>query len=250
MKARHWIVAALCVGATALNAHAGDNAGGYLVFYTNDATVYCTDTDYTHLSGVTCEEAPNPVDPCPGGSIDCSAQKASVQNGATSGLTSTNVIFWLLAGWPEETCPKLKAVIFGIQYDETKFSITGSGTDADFELTTPKNGHDWPASGAGTALTWNSPRNSHLKEIYWFTGYVYDQQTNFTIVNHPTQGFPKFGDANVPAGEDEIGVGYDPAHPSNSFLPSLGLAGAAGNNGDITPVQHVSWGTVKSRYQR
>ncbi|MFN8549152.1 MAG: hypothetical protein U0527_14570 [Candidatus Eisenbacteria bacterium] len=198
----------------------GKNSGGVVLLYTNDSVVFSSDVDYDGSSGVECLE---------GGAIcppyedsDCPGQQAIAEAGATSHLTNQPVVWWLLAGWPQEACPRLKAIIFGIQYDEAELSILGYGTDANFELTTPKNGRDWPAPYSGTAITWLTPSSSHLKEVYWFAGYVYSEPTNFTIGNHPTQGAPTFGDDSLPAGVDPVvawGV--------------LGLANAAGHNPPI-----------------
>lgn len=245
------LAAVVALAATAIDAYAGKNAGGYLVFYTNDSVVYTSDDEpYAGKSGVTCpEDTQFPCPPYDGN--NCSANKSIVQAAASSTKTNDYVVWWLLAGWPEETCPRLAALQFGIQYDETKVSINSSGTDADFELTTARNGRDWPAPGSGTALTWNSPRTSHLKEVYWFTGYVYAEAATFSVAIHPAgNSWPVFGDDDTPAGLDEIGSGYG-GTPNVNFLPVLGLAGSLdGNNGDITPIRKQTWGGVKALYGR
>ena len=247
MRVRHWIIAALCLAGVSMRAEAGKNAGGYLVFYTNDSVTYTPDNEPYTSSGQTC-----PLDPqCPPYDGDnCSARKAIVESANSSAKTNDTVVFWLFAGWPEETCCKLKALQFGITYDPVKMYINSYGAISDFELTTAYQQQDWPAPGSGTALTWNSAKTSHLTEVYWFTAYVYDQATEFQITNHPTQDEPVFGDDDIPAGLDPVGVGYDPNNPLVGFLPSLGLAGAAGNNGDVTATKTTTWGGIKSRYQQ
>jgi len=248
MKAREWLIgAAVCLVATAGGAQAGKNAGGYLVLYTNDSVVFSSGTSYADSSGVTCPSDAN----CPANPANnCSAKKAVVQDGHSSTKTDAAVVWWLIAGWPEEACPKLKALTFGINYtlhvDGTTAGlvIADSGTDADFEVKTS----NWPSSNSGTGITWDSAKTSRLREVYWFAGYVYSDPTTFHIRSHPTQGGPEFGDDNIPAGQDPAGVGYG-GDPNQNFLPTLGLAGSVeGSNGDITATQQTTWGGIKSHY--
>lgn len=257
MRVRYWFMAALCLTAVAGSAQAGANAGGYMVFYTNDAIDYTSDTvTYSGLSNVTCpNDASCPPYDAPGAS-ECSANKSTVQNSFTSNKGSSIAVWWLLAGWPQapssDTCPKLAGTQFGIDYDPAKVTLVAWGTDANFELTTNYGGNPWPAPRSGTALTWNSPKTSHLTEVYWFAGYAtYGDPTTFSVANHPAGNSPPvFGDNGVPSQLDPVGVGYG-GNGNQAFLPILGLAGSAGGtNGDITPTRKTTWGAVKTLYGR
>ena len=209
-------------------AQGGANAGGYLFLYTNDSIVYSSDlTSYAHRSGVECPE--DQVGGCPPyQGMNCTEKVAQAVTGCSSQRTNDTVVFWLLAEWPMELCPRLRGVLFGLDYDAAGLQLEAWGSTADFEITSAGPGGDWPAPLSGTALTWNGAQTSHLKELYWFAGYVGDQPTTLTIAEHPIQGAPVFGDDAVPSASDPIGfdgVGGGP------IFPLLGLAGAQGTQG-------------------
>ncbi len=98
-------------------------------------------------------------------------------------------------------------------------TLVGLGPCGDFELATGA----WPASGEGTAVTWNVAQTSFLTDVYWFAGYNYYAPTpaSFGVGPHPTQG-GFFADDSVPAILDPIqwfgSLGFDqPGGTSNCF---------------------------------
>jgi hypothetical protein len=126
------------------------------------------------------------------------------------------IIIFALAAFSESASPRLVGITFGIQYDPTDFVLVDSGPCADFELASD----GWPSSGAGTALTWDTPQSSTLTELYWFAGYAAyaSQPTTFALAPHPLHG-ANFADDSIPAvldaatGLGAIGFGLDGIRP-------------------------------------
>lgn len=162
-------------------AYAGPNAGGTLILSSNPSIVYCSDnTTYCGQSGLTaCEAASN----------------------HTQGADP--VVFFAIAAFSSTSSPRLAALTFGVNYP-TAVTLIAQGSCADFELATGS----WPASGEGTAITWNTARTTQLVEAYWFAGYNYysPDAAVFQLGPHPTQS-GQFADDSVPANVDAI-AGY------------------------------------------
>lgn len=153
----------------------GPNANGILFLHSDPSIVYSEGTDYCDASDATCETATARVD------------------------TPGPVVFHAIAQFPSEASPRLSGITFGINYADC-FVLLDSGHCADFEL--PNS--EWPASGEGTALVWNQARTSSTTEVYWFAGYVIeDQATVFELIPHPIQG-AEFADDSIPSQLDPI----------------------------------------------
>lgn len=166
--------ALVCAGA----AIAGPNSGGTLILATNPSIVYTVDTtNYCGQSGVTACDA--------------------VINHTTG---ADPAVLFAIAAFAPTSSPRLAGIVFGIQYD-SNFTLLGQGPCADFELAT----NNWPASGEGTALTWNTAQTGLLTEVYWFAGYNYyaPDPAHVCLIPHPTQG-AQFADDAVPANLDNI----------------------------------------------
>lgn len=181
---------------------AGPNAAGTLLLHTNSALVYCSDQQtYCGQSGLTA----------------CEATDASVSGTETA-------VFFAVASFPPASSPRLSGITFGVNYP-TAITLVAYGACGDFELATA----NWPASGEGTALTWNAARTTHLVETYWFAGYNYYAPTPavFSLTPHPTQG-AMFADDSVPAQLDAIAglgaLGFDA--PGVVHCPITNVPGA------------------------
>jgi hypothetical protein len=181
------VSAGLCliVSGTAL---AGPNAGGTLILHANPSLVFTSGIqDYCGMSGLDSSSA-----------------------AVTSVLWDPDekVVFHVIAAFPPESSPRLKALSFGIDFDSTKFIIAAHGECADFEVP----GADWPKPGTGTTESWTtSTQTGLLTECYWFAGYVYSEQegedsTSVALIPHPQQGGVFVDDAS-PAAVDTI-AGY------------------------------------------
>lgn len=184
-------------------AHAGVNAGGTLIAHANPSIVYCSDnTTYCGSSGLTA----------------CDAAVNSVQGAET-------VVFFAIAAFDTGSSPRLSGMTFGITYP-SNVSLVAQGACGDFELATSA----WPASGEGTAITWNTARTTFLTEAYWFAGYNYysPQAGVFQLGPHPTQG-GSFADDSIPSVLDPIqaygSLGFDA--PGETNCPGIIIATGA-----------------------
>jgi len=186
------ILALICAGPAA----AGPNAGGKLILHANPAIAYCTD-DVTY-----CGQS---------NLATCDAAISSVAGGDP-------VVFFAIAAFPLSSSPRLSGITFGVYYNTPNVALLDWGSCGDFEL--PTSG--WPASGEGTAVTWNTARTSVLVEVYWFAGYNYyaPQPASFGVTYHPTQG-AFFADDSVPAQLDAVAgfgiLGFDQAGAAPCF---------------------------------
>lgn len=109
------------------------------------------------------------------------------------------VVIHALAAFRVSTAPRLKGITFGIEYGNC-LVIDAWGACSDFELATG----DWPASGQGTALTWNEVQTGQLTEVYWFACYVEGHTIDrLKTAPHPNQG-GNFSDDSIPARLDPI----------------------------------------------
>lgn len=109
----------------------GPNDGGTLILHANSSLVYTTDTTEW------CGQA---------GLSACSL--AVVDLAADPGVTR---VFHALAAFPAGSSPRLKALSFGVEWDDTSFVLVGSGACGTDVFEVPDVG--WPASGTGTALS-------------------------------------------------------------------------------------------------
>ncbi|MEZ4654922.1 MAG: hypothetical protein R3E12_15375 [Candidatus Eisenbacteria bacterium] len=195
------------------HAQAGPNANGYLLLHTDDTLVYSSGTDYAGQSSRECDDdfiCPPYHDPA------CPDRKTTLDVASDRG--SDIAIWWVLAAFPPDACPRGKGVTFGARWDSPEqIVIVDSGMAGDFEIPTP----DWPhASGSGTAVVWERTNLSQMFEVYWFAGYVPYGTATFRLAPHPTQGVA-FADDAVPANVDPI---------AEEHLATLGFNGALGTN--------------------
>lgn len=228
-------LAVLAIGLMASLALAGPNATGVLQIHVSDAA-YSAGQDYAHQSGIECEED---FLPCPpyDPSVPCAVTGVAQENAAVG--EAEPFVFYVMAAFSDGSCPRVKAVTFALQYDPAVFSILESSKVADFEVvTTNGDGESWPATNSGTGLTFNSPKTSHLFEIYWFAGVMYyTTGTTVQVIGHRTQG-ATFADNSVPAI-------VDPVHA----LSVMGVGTGVGENPDPNPTVETTWGWIKSTYQ-
>lgn len=188
------LVASICGTASA-----GPNVNGTLLVHVNPSVVFTVDTStYCGASGLTsCIEA----------------------NPNHSG--SESVVAFVVAAFPSSAPPVLAGVTFGISYD---CLILGQVACADFELAES----NWPASGSGTALTWNTARTTPIVECYWFAAYNYyaPAPASFCVTPHPTQG-GYFADDSVPSLLDPIAaygcLGFDTPGSAPCLNPPPGI---------------------------
>jgi hypothetical protein len=231
MRQLRWnifVMGFLLLGTMATAVQAGPNAGGALWVHTDDTVVYTSDTDYAGLSGRDC---PDEFE-CPKDTDDCRNLPVYPTSGRPQGDT---VVWWVLAAFHPDACPRVAGVVFGVGWDEEMdIGIDAYGTTADFEISTPL----WPYYfGEGTAVTWGSANRTELFEVYWFAGSAYYGPALFRITSHPTQG-SSFADDSIPAQVDVI---------PDDKKGALGLSGETGFNPEPGPVPTLdaSWGSLK-----
>lgn len=189
------------------------NKNGVLVLHTDNNYEYTRGVDPANASGVECgQNLACPYDP------DCADNVAALE--PTSSRGSDVTVWWILALFPEKSCPQVKGLTFGVEWDvEDDIRLVGWGHSGDFEL--PDT--DWPAySGSGNAVTYREPQRSRLIEVYWFAGYAENGPAEFRLTPHPVHD-GAFADHLCPPTVNRV-MDYG----------SLGLNGAQGRLG-LTP---------------
>jgi len=162
-------------------AAAGPNAGGTLILHSNPGLIPSSDaTDYCGQSALqACDAAVNGV---PGGDV------------------ANSRVWHVIAAFAPASSPRLSGIVFGWTYNESVVVLSYTGGCGDFELPSGL----WPASGAGTAVTWNSAQTSILTDVYYAAGYGYGTDcAALQLGLHPTQG-ASFADDDVPSNLDPI----------------------------------------------
>lgn len=243
----------LAVGLIATCSLAGPNAGGVLVVHATSVAYTTEITDYTHQSGVWCGNdgpAPPNQQDCPPydpyeGTIPCNTAAAVP---TMAGAADTPRIWYVMAAFADD-CPRIKALSFGIDYDEEKVVIVNPGGFGPcdpanvFAIDVPsiEDSEPWPASKAAIGLSFSIPLTSKLAELYWFAAYSYDGSPSTITVYDATQvnEHGLFQDDSVPPVADPI-AGYG----------VLGIAGGVGTNPVPipSPVEETTWGQIKSTY--
>lgn len=238
-------------------ASAGPNAGGVLILHANTNLQVSTEpTNYCGQSGLE----------------QCAAAVTSLPGGGPEDQT----VWFVLAAFSPEANPRLAGIAFGVNYDQ-EIVVSYYDGCGDFELSM----QNWPASGSGTAITWNSPHTGHLTEIYYFVGYGdVAEPRYFATAPHPTGGGVFADDAvpgnidpiaaygvlgfntpgSLPCGGERVGaccfggiggcevIGADLCHFGD------GVYQGDGTNCDpdpcsATPVELKSWGGIKQTYR-
>ncbi|MFN8547431.1 MAG: hypothetical protein U0527_05530 [Candidatus Eisenbacteria bacterium] len=194
----------------------GPNCGGTLIVHTNPSLTYTSgDGGYCGQSGL----------------MAC-ADAVPQSDGASS------TVIFVLAAFAPDANPRLSGVNFGLLYDQC-ITIEAWGSCGDFELPTA----NWPASGEGTALTFNVARTTHLTELYWFAAYTTDLTVDrLYLWTHPTQG-GYFADDSTPAllnpilGYGYFGFGTDGLNVCEDHCPVVGACCQPGGECELTLAQ-------------
>ncbi|MEZ4654006.1 MAG: hypothetical protein R3E12_10605 [Candidatus Eisenbacteria bacterium] len=215
---------------------AGPNRGAILLVHTDDAQDYSLGVDYSHLSGLEC---PDDIECPPYDESSCYNNACAINPTSHRGTDLT--VFWVLTAVPpleddpDQVCPRIKGLTFGINYNEADLRIVDWGTTARVELQTDH----WPGPNEGTAIVFPDTKLSPVAEVYWFAAYAY-YETVLTLQGHPTQG-GQLVDDRVPGNRDLI-EGYG----------SIGFDGAEGTAVDcrfVLPVVDTSWGALKHGFR-
>ena len=217
---------------------AGPNSGGYLVLHTDDSVTYTWD-DVASYSGYTIPECPWVE--CYEDDAECVDFIASID--ATSNKPAEEpAVFWVIAAFSPNNCPRVNAVAFGIDWDVdgNQPTFVGWGSCGDWELSQD----DWPTTPhSGTVVSFSSAHIQHAIPMYWFAAFSYYGETQVRLTIHPSEGEARFADDSVPSKLD----GIEPSH-----LGSMGLGGAWGTNSYLPgaiPVLESSWGGVKAQFR-
>jgi len=159
---------------------AGPNIGGALLIHGSpEGLTFCGDGQNAELPAA-CEDFVTRLD--------------------VSGAPPLGFFSWIIvAVFPSNVNPEVRAVVFGIEYEGVDPpTVTNCG---DFLIGTG----DWPASGSGVGMTWDDKQTDHILPVIHFESVNYYGDTGyFTVVNHPAQGAPIFGDDSIPTQEDPV----------------------------------------------
>ncbi|MEZ4651949.1 MAG: hypothetical protein R3E97_24745, partial [Candidatus Eisenbacteria bacterium] len=205
------------VATLAAQSHAGPNEGGTLILHASTTVTYTTTTsDYCGMSTL----------------ASCDLANTTVNGHDTA-------VIYVFAAFDSSAAPRLSGVAFGAEYDESRIAILDYGSCGDFELPDP----DWPETGTGTSVTWNSAQESHLHECYWFATHALPggSTTQFTLVAHPTQD-GVFADDAVPSRLDPIlgfgtvGFGTPGLNSCPGTMDGESDEGPMGNDGSDPPL--------------
>jgi hypothetical protein len=221
----------IAFGLLASIALAGPNAGGVLVLHATTLE-YTTDVaTYEGLSEVACgQDGPEypgvqhcpPYDPV-GGADPCLPEAA---NPTSTMPPEVPHVWYIMAAFPPESCPRLKGLAFRIGYDPTKVTVIANGvadSQVSYALPFPSDVDysAFPSNRSGMMMAYHEARTSLLQEIWWFAGYSYDGATNatFAVEEMEGEGNDRFVDDSFPRDTDGIaGFGI------------LGLGEATGSN--------------------
>ena len=234
-------------------ASAGPNADGVILLHTEPDVSFTDGGTYCELADVV------PLTIC----FEANARTDETEP----------ILFWVFAAFPVESNPRLSGVTLGIEYP-AEVTIIDDEACGDFVL----SDNEWPASGHGTAVTWNEAQTTHVTVIYGFVGYG-ASGGHFELTPNPNGG-GVFADDSIPSLVDPIadyGVlgfgteGYVPcsddmvraccfddrtcellgendcSNAGGSFLPDEFACDP--NPCEPVPVVGTSWGRMKSQYR-
>ncbi len=167
-----------------------------LILHANPSLIYTSGIDYSSYAELyDCEHAITRIDGTPG-EVD-------------------EIVYYVLAVFDGFSWPTVMAVTFGMRYSSPLVEPFAWGTNAPFVL--ESNG--WPRDGTGVGIVWvDDPLTSQINEVLWFASYVYSGNT-VEIAEHPSQGWPVFGDDSIPVvvdrveGLGKLGFGRDGYNP-------------------------------------
>jgi hypothetical protein len=235
---------------------AGPNDGGVLVVHATTLEYTADTPSYIGLSGIACGQDGPPFpgpqecentgyDPI-GGADPCDQFAAN----ATSTVAALVPHVWyVLAAFPLDSCPRLKGLAFRIKYDATKVLIVANGVSDPawsilFPLVSTEDSSPFPSDRSGISLGFTDSRTSRLQEVWWFAGYSYGEATDAT--------FALMAESSLGGGQNVYFV--DDSIPQQLDLIAdfgvLGLGGATGHNPrpEVTPVEKTSWSRIKATY--
>lgn len=225
---------------------AGPNAGGVLFLHAQDSSD-ASRIEYCGFSGID----------------DCTDASTSVGGG-------DSYIVWVMAAFPPQSHPVVKAISFGLDYDTESLVVSDWRSCAEIQFEEA----NWPTPYTGVALSWGTAMTERVAEIYWFEVYAQPGASGeLALMAHPQHG-GYFADEAVPAILDHIddygslGIGqsgYAPCARSihggccmdeEVFVMNRSDCESIGgeffphyNLGDsipcLLPVQETSWGFVK-----
>jgi len=197
---------------------AGPNEGGTLIVHRNASLVYTAEQNYCGQSDLgNCEDAV----------VSAPADPESV------------VVFHLLAAFPAESSPRLKGLSFGIEYDPERLALVAHGPcigDLD-NGAMEYPGANWPESGTGTSLVFQTTQTSAIVESYWFAGYAYTgvDSVTFRVVAHPDERLGgTLADDAIPSELDPIAAygRFGFGTPGYAACPSAEDGPGGGGSGD------------------
>jgi hypothetical protein len=184
-----------CAGSMAL---AGPNAGGTITLHYNPAIAFTPDAIY----------------------IDGGLQSCDASN--PNGPADESCIWYAYAAFPDGSSPRLKAVVFGIDYDPNFTAVLWvAGEPGSVEIPTGT----WPAAGSGNSVVLAATKTTQVAEFYTFAGYGPAGQT-FDLGLNPDFGYARFADDSVPSLTDDVtdfgrlgfgGGGYAACPPPPAF---------------------------------
>ncbi len=259
-------LAALILVLVAPIALAGPNAGGVLVLH--DPGLAYTSDPLVGLSGVGCgQDGPafpalqecvdTGYDPI-GGAIPCVPGAADPTSHISWTLPDDKGqlhVWYVMAAFPANSCPRLKTVGFRIRYDASKVYVDASKSKDAYDVAevslvqkvpSDQDGTtEFPGPDTGVAMGFREARTSQLQELWWFVGYSYPGAVDATFGVAVLSGLP--GD-NSMFGDDVIPVNKEPI----AGFGRLGLGGAVGENPTpvVSPVEKTSWSRIKATYAR
>lgn len=249
---KRFTLAAMMLILAAPIALAGPNWGGVLVVHATTLAFTSDTPTYVGLSGVACgQDGPAfpAVQQCPpydpiGGVTPCVPNAA---NPTSTMPADVPHVWYVMAAFADNACPRIKSLGFQIEYDATKVQIVGQGVAVPDDAVAVKlpvpsteDGAAFPANRSGMAVSFSNPRTSQLQEVWWFAGYSYADAVDatFALKVLPGGGNDSFVDDTVPAVLDPI-----------TAFGVLGLGGTSGENPQaINPVETTSWGRLKATY--
>lgn len=153
---------------TARPAMSATNSGGVLTFHVESSALYSTDQDYRAVALPTL----------------CSELRSSLADPGESAVA------YVVAAFPDGVRRDLTSVSFSLEYDDPDVVLLDWGSFGEFEIA--ESG--WPASGSGTAVTWEQSQRTQIVPVYWIAVGLYYSATATIAVGAAT-----FSDSSIPS---------------------------------------------------
>ncbi len=147
-------------------------------------------------------------------------------------------VWYVMAAFPANSCPRLKTLGFRIRYDPSKVYVDAAKSMDAYDVAevsvvqkvpSDQDGTtEFPGPDTGVAMGFRATRTSRLQELWWFVGYSYPGAVDATFGVSVLSGLP-----------GDNGMFRDDAIPVNKELIAgfgrLGLGGAIGENPTAIP---------------